>query len=691
MVSEDGKIRISAIVCTYSNAALLRRTLDSLIKQTLPPGEYEIVVVDNNSTDNTREVVRDFEERGYHQIHYVLETTQGLSAARNRGIRESRGPILSFIDDDAEAEPDWLAAVVEGFHRNPAAWAVGGNTFPIWDAKRPAWLNDDFLSDLSIQDRGPDKLKLTVGQNILGANCSFRREVFTEIGYFPTDLGRIGKSLLAGEEAELCQRIHLHGKGMYHIPDAVVHHHVTPERMTRGYLNRRCYFSGISRAFWLSRPYGLSFASHDMRGWLLGFALGLLSEGRRILTLKRPNHTLFRHWTWFRFGLGYVRGLRHIRTVEPWQDPQWLRGDPRAKKVASTTGSPVNSTHRPPHHSLAGLLNTGYSAAAAVGWLSSWSLITLKNTPLGRGCFGLVLIVGLYIAGAFVEPARWYLIGIASGLSVLWGSSLAASYGRVWLDSITTDQTIQLLSLKSGIGDLKRLAGEWGPKLGLDPDAGQLAHIADRILFAEDTCIGRPSGDLKTMLLRVLIARSVKEPSLEVLQIGTVFGVSAAMIHEHCRHFFNTVHISVIDPLSGYYGNAQPRPLDRIPITSDIFVGNMNKMNIPPAAYTIIEKLSTEDEAIEQASKRRYSLLVIDGKHSYSGVKHDFFNYRYLVKQGGYIIFDDYDNPNWPGPTDFINEEVAKMQELEFLGTEVYSAVFRVTASEIRGSDDQEV
>ena len=313
MASDSENLQISAIVCTYSNASLLRRTLDSLIKQTLPPQEYEIIVVDNNSTDNTREVVRDFEELASHQIKYVLETTQGLSAARNTGIQQSSGPIISFIDDDAEAAPQWLAAVVEAFNQHPDAWGVGGNTFAIWDAKRPAWLTDDFLSDLSMQDRGPDKLKLTSVQIMAGTNCSFRREVFAEIGDFPTDLGRVGKSLLAGEEAELCLRIHLQGKSIYHIPDAVVFHHVTPERMTRSYFRRRCYLSGLSRSFYVSRTNGISFASDELRGRWSILAVRFFSDIIRCLTLKRPQHTLFRYWTWFLHNLGYTRGLRQIR------------------------------------------------------------------------------------------------------------------------------------------------------------------------------------------------------------------------------------------------------------------------------------------------------------------------------------------------------------------------------------------
>jgi glycosyltransferase involved in cell wall biosynthesis len=651
MASDSGNLQISAIVCTYSNAALLRRTLDTLINQTLPPQEYEIVVVDNNSTDNTREVVREFEERASHQIHYMLETTQGLSAARNTGIQHSSGPIISFIDDDAEADPNWLSAVVEAFRQHPNAWGVGGNTFAIWDAERPAWLTDDFLPDLSIQDRGTENLKLPMQQHLLGTNSSFRREVFVKIGYFPTDLGRVGKSLLAGEEAELCRRIHLQGKSMYHIPEVVVYHHVTPERMNRSYLRKRCYLSGLSRAFYVSRTYGIDSARNELRGRWLMLAAKFFSDAIKCLTLKRPKHTLFRYWTWFLLELGYTRGLRQ------------------------------------------GL-----------------------QTFSGMGGILFLAIIGLYIAGALVEPLRWYLIGTASGLLLLCGGVLVLLYARFILIRFIREQRKQVSDInkqisalnkeisdskgtlaKMNVGnfaffqlfnrqltnkDLKHFVEEWTPKLGLKVDGRTLAYFAHRICLAEDICIGRLAGHIETMLLRVLVARSLRhEPNLEVLEIGTLFGIGVAMIHENCRGLFNNIHLTVIDPFTGHIGRHDKTsldPLTKAPATREIFVHNMQRMNIPKSDYTIIEKLSTEDEAIEQASKRRYNLLIIDGDHSEFGVKHDFYNYRHLMKRGGYIIFDDYGNPNWPGLTHFVDKDVAMMPELEFVGTDVHIAVFRV-------------
>ena len=379
-----------------------------------------------------------------------------------------------------------------------------------------------------------------------------------------------------------------------------------------------------------------------------------------------------------------------------------------------------------------GYLKRNYPTIITIGRLARWGLTTLKNTLFGIGGISLLVIAGLYIAGALIEPVRWYLVGIASALLLLCSGLLALSYARLWLNRFTSDQGKQVSDVRKQVSninkqvsdikkalrtseaelkkeisdskntlakmnvgnfplfqplnrqltndDLKRFAGEWVPNLGLDLDARALAYIAHRICLAEDTCVGRLAGNIETMLLRVLVARSVMEPNLEVLEIGTLFGVGAAMIHENCRGFFNNVHISVIDPLSGYYGRDNLDVIIKMPVTRDIFVHNMQRMNIPKSDYTIIEKLSTEDEAIEQASKGRYNLLIIDGDHSYFGVKHDFNNYRHLVKRGGYIVFDDYNNPRWPELTDFVDKEVAGMPGLEFVGTDVYTAVFKVIA-----------
>ena len=364
-------------------------------------------------------------------------------------------------------------------------------------------------------------------------------------------------------------------------------------------------------------------------------------------------------------------------------------------------------------------LKTHYPVITTIGVFARWVLATLRSTLLGIGGVAILIVVGLYVTGALIEPARWYLIGLASALLLLCGGLLALFYIRSVLNQFVGGQRMQVADMRKALraseatvaelkrtisalnvanfglfrefkrqltsDDLRHFAGEWVPKLGLSLHARSVAYIAHRICLAEDTCVGRLCGDIETMLLRVLVARSVKEPSLEVLEIGTLFGVGVAIIHENCRGLFSSMHFTVIDPLIGHIGPHEKGILDpstRAPATREVLIHNMERMNIPESDYTIIQKLSTDDEAKDQASKRGYNVLIIDGDHSDSGVKHDFYNYRHLVKPGGYIIFDDYGNPRWPGLTDFVDKEVANTPELEFVGTDVFSAVFRVITSQ---------
>ena len=364
------------------------------------------------------------------------------------------------------------------------------------------------------------------------------------------------------------------------------------------------------------------------------------------------------------------------------------------------------------------VLKRDYPTIVTIGRFGKRSLPLLKKTILGPSGIAILVIAGLYIAGALIEPVRWYLVGVASALLLLCCGLLALSYIRFFLRRMSANldelkmalrtSEVTLTGLKKEISDskntlakmnvgnfaffqlynrrltsddLKRFAKEWTPKLELNLDARALGYIAHRICLAEDTCVSRLAGNIETMLLRVMVARSVKEPDLEVLEIGTLFGVGVAMIHENCRGFFNNLHITIIDPLTGY-GSDPLDTITKMPVTRDIFIHNMQRMNIPKSDYTIIEKLSIEHEAIEQASKRRYNVLIIDGDHSYSGIKHDFSHYKHLVKHGGYIIFDDYGHPAFPAIKDFIDTEVVGLPELEFTLVDVRIAVFRVLSSQ---------
>ena len=229
---------ISVIVCTRDNAGLLSLLLESLRAQTLPRGAFEVVVVDNGSTDATPETARAFCE-SFPVARYVSEPATGLAKARNTGLDAARAPVAAFIDDDAEADPDWLAALLDVHIRVDEAWAVGGKALPIWDAPRPDWLDERYFRSLSLIEWGEEERPLAWPERVIGVNCSFRMEVFERLGRFDPDLGRMGQVLLGHEDTEIQERIHELGKKVMYTPGAVVHHHVPAWRMTRDYFERR--------------------------------------------------------------------------------------------------------------------------------------------------------------------------------------------------------------------------------------------------------------------------------------------------------------------------------------------------------------------------------------------------------------------------------------------------------------------
>ena len=226
--------RISVVVCTYRNPERLKLTLESIMNQNLPADQSEIIVIDNNSCDSTPQVVTTFS-----RVRYFQEPIQGLSHARNKGLAEARGEIVAFIDDDAEAAPDWLEALLQVYDSNPDVYAAGGKSLPIWESEKPEWITQEHFRSLSLIEWGETARPLSWPERIIGVNCSFRKTVFREIGMFDTQLGRLGSILLGSEDTEIQRRIHEIGKLVYYTPSAVVFHHVPAERMTREYFMRR--------------------------------------------------------------------------------------------------------------------------------------------------------------------------------------------------------------------------------------------------------------------------------------------------------------------------------------------------------------------------------------------------------------------------------------------------------------------
>jgi glucosyl-dolichyl phosphate glucuronosyltransferase len=266
----ESSMNITVIVCTYNRCNLLAKTLDSIAAQTIPePLKWEILVVDNNSSDRTRELVESFCVQDPARFRLVSEQEQGLSHARNTGIRNARGTILAFTDDDIYVEPGWLWNLTASLHSGEWAGA-GGQIMPVCSGTLPNWLPiDDFrtLGAFAGFDLGAAAGPLT--RTPYGGNMAYRRETFDKYGGFRVDLGRTGTNLQSREETEFANRLLAKGEKLRYEPTAVVRHSVPACRMSKSYVLRWYYCNGRSEIVDLGPPT-------DARWKLMGVPLYLL-------------------------------------------------------------------------------------------------------------------------------------------------------------------------------------------------------------------------------------------------------------------------------------------------------------------------------------------------------------------------------------------------------------------------------
>jgi glycosyltransferase involved in cell wall biosynthesis len=235
------------VICTHNRAGLLPRCLEAMQRQEgVTPADVGVVVIDNCSSDNTRHVVESFSNRTI-PVHYIFEPTLGLSVARNTGLAASQSPLVAYIDDDAFAEPQWAAAVLSAFADGPPELAaIAGRVFPEWETERPACMTPFLEALYTVHDRGDALKVMAANEYFVGANMIFRRDILRELGGFATQLGRVGTSLLSNEETHLRDALAANGYACMYVPQAVVHHHISRDRLTPAYIRRRLLAQGQS-------------------------------------------------------------------------------------------------------------------------------------------------------------------------------------------------------------------------------------------------------------------------------------------------------------------------------------------------------------------------------------------------------------------------------------------------------------
>jgi GT2 family glycosyltransferase len=242
---------IAAIVCTRDRHALLRGCLASLAAQTLAEREREIVIVDTSADPAARQ--RFIAGGGILPEMRLIAgdgsaQPGGLSRSRNIGLAATRAPLVAFIDDDALAEPDWLAELVAAAAAAPRAAVFGGPVLPVWPhgGERPGWLDPWHEGFLSLVDRGPLARDLAAAEWLAGTNIAFRRVAVEREDGFDEALGRRPGTLLGNEEIALAARLRRAGHAVRYTPTARVRHILHPERLTQAWLRRRIAWQAIS-------------------------------------------------------------------------------------------------------------------------------------------------------------------------------------------------------------------------------------------------------------------------------------------------------------------------------------------------------------------------------------------------------------------------------------------------------------
>lgn len=242
-------IRLSIVIATYNRATLLLDALKSVIRQSAPAQEWECVVVNNNSSDNTSECFAEFASgHPEYNLRIVDEPNQGLSYARNRGIRESVGEYIAIIDDDEHIAEDFVAAYIKLFDSVPEAVAAGGPIVARYPTGRPRWMS--CYTERPIANTmyfGEEVREFPKGRVPGGGNMALRRSAIRRYGVFDTSLGYSGESLIGGEECDLFERLQIADAKYYYVPTAVMYHIIPREKLSKEYFARLSYNVGVSQ------------------------------------------------------------------------------------------------------------------------------------------------------------------------------------------------------------------------------------------------------------------------------------------------------------------------------------------------------------------------------------------------------------------------------------------------------------
>jgi glucosyl-dolichyl phosphate glucuronosyltransferase len=232
---------LSAVLCTRNRRSLLPAALECLASQTLPRSAFEILVVDNASTDGTADYVRK-KMADLSNLRLVQEPVAGLSRARNTGVSQSRSPKVAFLDDDASPSPDWLEKILESFAGPEAPVCVGGPVEAELENERPVWLTDDMMDFLTVLDHGAQRKILPEGKYVVGTNMAFDKHSLLQAGGFHSDFTDYN------DEVFVQKRIRKNGGGILYDPQVRMKHRIPEARLSKKWFLKRWFRQGAANA-----------------------------------------------------------------------------------------------------------------------------------------------------------------------------------------------------------------------------------------------------------------------------------------------------------------------------------------------------------------------------------------------------------------------------------------------------------
>lgn len=306
---------ISVIIATRNRAQLLKDALQSLFKQERDGAfDFEIIVVDNNSTDDTKEVVARCAAQFNGKLTYLFEPERGKSAAVNHGIKKAAGSVIAFTDDDVDVDKRWLINIAECF-QSCRCDCVGGRVLPVYPPNTPRWIKDNAMKlsgSIVIYDYGEETYPYKKPMHeFIGANTAFRKEVFEECGLFRNDLG-VGAGLM-GEDVEIIDRLYKNKKALYYCGKALVWHPVDLRRMDLRHVAK--WNVGLGR---------FCARQEKNEGQISAFGLGVprylfrgvMTDGLYLMLNVFSKKGFYYHWRNFFRKVGMISEYRRLRKGE---------------------------------------------------------------------------------------------------------------------------------------------------------------------------------------------------------------------------------------------------------------------------------------------------------------------------------------------------------------------------------------